>query len=195
MTKKEMTQCFVQYRVQQLLKQKDTGSGRAALAQLRRGIGKAPGELPELWGVFLNEMDDALYGQNGEPSQAEWAIYLALTMFALHQQGSSQPVHQEHCSLGKAAAGLIDPKQNVDEERKRIMQRFGPVITAKDMAELAHHLRGLIQLCKAAGVHLDYVQLAADLYDFQDMHSRRRVQLRWGEDFYTIAKTEGDNKS
>ena len=29
---------------------------RAELAKLRRGIGHAPGELPELWGSFLLEM-------------------------------------------------------------------------------------------------------------------------------------------
>ena len=29
---------------------------KAALAELRRGVGHVPGELPELWGSFLQEM-------------------------------------------------------------------------------------------------------------------------------------------
>lgn len=74
------------------------------------------------------------------------------------------------------------------------MQRFGSVITASDMSELSHHLRGMIQLFKANNVHLDYVQLAGDLLDFQYQDSRRKVQLRWGEDFYHIAKSKGDNE-
>ena len=75
-------------RVQELIRQKNTSGGRAALAKLRRGIGKKPGEMPELWGVFLNKMSPELFSRTGEPSRAEWAIYISLTMFALHQQGS-----------------------------------------------------------------------------------------------------------
>ena len=35
-------------------------SAEAELANLRRGVGKVPGELPELWGSFLQEMPDEL---------------------------------------------------------------------------------------------------------------------------------------
>ncbi len=194
MTIKAKTKAYVAGQIRDLLKRIDTSDGRAMLANLRRGIGKVPGEIPELWGAFLNGLDDELYGQNGNPSPAEWAVYLSLTMFALHQQGNAEPVQQEKMSLGNAAARLIDRSKNEDEERNRIMQRFGSVITASDMPELSHHLRGMIQLLKANSVHLDYVQLAGDLLDFQYQDSRRRVQLRWGEDFYTIAKSEGDNE-
>ena len=56
------------------------------LAELRRGIGKIPGEVPQLWGYFLDSMPEEFYGDN-EPSRAEWAVYTSLTLFALHQQG------------------------------------------------------------------------------------------------------------
>lgn len=194
MSVKAKTKAYVASQIRDLLQNKDTGGGRAMLANLRRGIGKTPGEMPELWGVFLGGLDDALYGQNGKPSSAEWAVYLSLTMFALHQQGNADSVQQDAVSLGNAAARLIDRSKNEDEERNRIMQRFGPVITASDMPELSHHLRGMIQLFKANNVHLDYVQLAGDLLDFQYQDSRRKVQLHWGEDFYHIAKSEGDNE-
>ena len=46
---------------------------RAALANLRRGIGRAPGELPELWGSFLQEMPPEFFSRNGNPTAAEWA--------------------------------------------------------------------------------------------------------------------------
>ncbi|MBQ8514158.1 MAG: type I-E CRISPR-associated protein Cse2/CasB [Ruminococcus sp.] len=194
MSIKAMTKAYTASQIRDLLRNRDTNGGRAMLANLRRGIGKIPGEMPELWGIFLGGLDDALYGRNGNPSFAEWAVYLSLTLFALHQQGSAEAVHQEKISLGNAAAELIDRSKNEDEERSRIMRRFGPVITASDMQELSHHLRGMIQLFKANNVHLDYVQLAGDLFDFQYPDSRRKVQLRWGEDFYHIAKSEGDNE-
>ncbi len=191
MTNKKKTKACVARQVKHLAEHRNTSGGRAMLANLRRGIGKTPGEMPELWGIVLGGLNESLYGKNGEPSPAEWAVYLSLTMFALHQQGSADSVQQDHISLGNAAARLIDKSKNEDEERNRIMQRFGPVITASDMQELSHHLRGMIQIFKANNVPLDYVQLAGDLLDFQYEDSRRRVQLRWGEDFYNV-KSEGD---
>ena len=43
---------------------------RAELAKLRRGIGHAPGELPELWGSFLLEMPESFQGRSA-PSAAD----------------------------------------------------------------------------------------------------------------------------
>ena len=52
----------------------DSGSGRGMLAELRRGVGKAPGELPELWGMLFDRIPEELTGKNGA-SPAEWAVY------------------------------------------------------------------------------------------------------------------------
>ena len=167
MSKIDDVRNYTYRQIQFLIRQKETSVGKAMLANLRRGIGKTPGELPELWGAFLNEMPSELYGNSGMPSEGEWAVYIALTLFALHQQGNAEPVHCEKVSLGTAAARLMNEK--TEEERGRILRRFGPVVTAKSMQELSHQLRGLIQLCKAKGVRLDYVQLAGDIYRFQFM--------------------------
>ena len=111
---------------------------RAELAKLRRGIGHVPGELPELWGSFLLEMPESFQGRSA-PSAAEWAVYLALTLYAVHQQGNDQPMNRPGNTLA----------------------------TAEEITEISHHLRGMIQLLSAAkdgGIPLDYPQLAADLY-------------------------------
>lgn len=161
----------------------NTSGGRARLANLRRGVGKVPGELPELWGEFLNGIPECLLSRNGEVTRGEWAIYLSLTMYAFHQQGNSESVNKAGESLGKAASQLM--KDNSDEERERVLRRFGPIITAKDMPELAHHLRCLIQLMSAnKKIKLDYVNLAEDIYKFQSDDLRKKVQLKWGQDFY-----------
>ncbi len=162
--------------------------GKAMLAKLRRGAGKTPGELPELWGLFLNNIPDEMMSKNGEPTRAEWAIYLSLTLFALHQQGNSDSVHAEKISLGKAAALLMN--EPTDDERERILRRFGPVVTAKDMSELSHHMRCLIELIRSKGIKLDYVMLAKDIYDFQFDEGKKKIQLRWGQDYYYIDKGE-----
>ena len=70
---------------------------RARLAELRRGVGHQPGDLPALWGSFLQELPKELWGRETaagecrEPSEAEWAVYLALTLYALHQQKLDYP--------------------------------------------------------------------------------------------------------
>ena len=165
-----------------LINLKETSSGKAKLARLRRGAGKIPGELPELWGEFLNGIPEDMISKTGEPTPEEWAVYLSLTLFALHQQGNSGSVHQQGKSLGRAASELMS--SDSDDERERILRRFGPVVTAKDMSELSHHLRCMIQLFSAKGIGLDYEKLAEDIYWFQSDEKRINVQLRWGQDFY-----------
>ena len=159
------------------------GGQKAALAELRRGIGKEPGEDPGLWGAFLLDLPEELSGKDGEPSRGEWAIYIALTLYALHQQGKDpavDSVNEKGQDLGKAAASLAKD----EEDRKRILRRFNAMVTSADMRELSNHLRGLIQLMKANGVKLGYPARAADLYWWQIPSQTNRVKLKWGQDFY-----------
>jgi len=182
MSESEKLRNYVFKQIVILNSQKETSGGRSKLAELRRGIGKYPGEIPELWGVFLNDLPEEMLSNDGTPSYAEWAVYVSLTLFALHQQGNAESVHAESVSLGRAAAELMNEK--TDAERERVLRRFGPVITAADMQELSYHLRSLVQLFKSKGIKLDYVRLAEDIYGYQFENSRKKVQLRWGQDFY-----------
>ena len=162
--------------------------GKAMLANLRRGAGKIPGELPELWGTFLNGIPDEMLSRNGEPTRAEWAIYLSLTLYALHQQGNSESIHKDGVGFGKAAARLMN--EQTDNERERVLRRFGPAVTANDMNELSHHMRCLIELMRNKSIKLDYIMLAKDIYDFQFSEGKKKVQLRWGQDLYYFENNE-----
>ncbi len=160
---------------------------KAALAHLRRGVGRIPGDLPELWGMFLDGMPEELKSQNGKPTSAEWAIYLALTLYALHQQGHVLPgddMNQQGVELGQAARRLVSPGE--DPADSSIQKRLNALATAPQMREIAQHLRGMIQLLRAAGIPLGYTQLAKDLFYLQFQDSASRVRLRWGQDFYAI---------
>ena len=44
----------------------------ADLANLRRGIGKKPGELPQLWELLFRDFPEELMSQNGNPTWEEW---------------------------------------------------------------------------------------------------------------------------
>lgn len=182
---------FVTGRLYRLLNTSNEPWQKAALANLRRGIGKAPGELPELWGEFLADMPEEMFGKE-EPSDAEWAVYTALSVFALHQQGhdpKTEPMHREGEGIGRAARLLVENES--DEERTR--NRFNIVATSADMRELANHLRTLVSLLRAKGIPMDYAALAADLYMYQSPAKRSNVRLSWGQDFYRFTERKEDN--
>lgn len=168
---------------------------KAALADLRRGIGHAPGDLPKLWGSFLLDMPEEMQSKTGQPTRAEWAVYLALTLYALHQQGHSLPndcMHTKGAGLGQAVRKLVKPGENPEESS--ILKRFNALATSESVSELSHHLRGMVQLLRANGIPLDYIQLAADLYELQFTESAPRVRLRWGQDFYAVPKNKDQSE-
>lgn len=187
---------FTQDKINQILRAQESAA-RAALANLRRGLGKPPGALPQLWGLTLEGLPEALYSKDGQPSRAEWAVYTALTLFALHQQGKdlkSECMNRQDSSLGKAVRRLAP----AEDDLPRVKRRFDAAATADSPAEFAHHLKGLVQLLKAMDIPLDYPALAEDLYFFQYPGARDRVRLRWGQDFYRAAPEDQageDNKA
>ena len=171
---------------------------RAELAKLRRGIGHAPGELPELWGGLLQGMPASFYGTNG-PSHEEWAVYLALTLYALHQQSNDTVcVSQPGCTLGRAVRRLAEQTvaSGQDWTESSVLRRFNALATADSMPEVSHHLRGMIQLLRREGIPLDYPQLAEDLYQYQFVDGAPNVRLRWGRDLYAspTEKTKENEK-
>lgn len=173
---------------------------RAMLAKLRRGIGKQPGELPEIFEILFGDMPEELYGKGDEPSYSEWAIYTALTLFALHQQGKNNPMSVggkiENKTTGHslgAAVGLLVKKNG--EREHAIKRRFDAVATANEFTEFAHHARGMIQLLRAEDITLDYPRLAEDLFWYQFDEQRNRVRLRWGEDYYRITQQNAEKEN
>lgn len=167
----------------------DTGVGRGMMANIRRGVGKYPGEIPELWGLIFDTMPEELLGKN-EASPAEWAVYTALTLYALHQQGNDKFMNVQDISVGKAASMLVKN----DEDEDRIRRRLGLVVTATSPSDLAYHLRGVIQLLSREAIGIDYARLARDLYLMNYEESSKAIKLAWGRDFYIRKKEDANVK-
>ena len=130
----------------------------------------------------------------GAPSRAEWAAYIALTLFAVHQQGNDpavSPMHCAGCPLGRAVRRLV-PADDVDAEI-RILRRFEQMATAVEIQGVSQHLRGIVQLLRAGGIPLDYAALAHDLYQYQFPEAVAGVRLRWAQDFYRQPLEDKDN--
>jgi len=189
-------QSFTAGKLKRLLASPDDSSTKAALANMRRGIGRAPGDMPGLWGVLFRDMPEEMLSSSKAPSKAEWAAYIALTLFALHQQGrdpSKEPMSREKYTLGRAVRALIPTGD--DDAESRIQRRFNAAATSGDMDELAYHLRGVVQLLRAEGIPLDYPALAADIFNYQFQDRAPSVRLAWGQDFYRIREEKTQNET
>ncbi len=180
-SQKAMVKNYVRRRLRQWQTESNEHRMRADLANLRRGIGKKPGELPELWGLLFQDFPEELMSEKGQPTWAEWAVSGALTLYALHQQGADRNAYADGQRLGMAISRLAGKGEGRQEAVRR---RFNSFATAKTMPECMHHLRGLIQLMRSENIPLDYAELAGDLYEFQTAEGAPKVRLRWGQDFY-----------
>lgn len=176
--------------------QRNNGSAIAALAKLRRAAASEIGEDPAAWQVaFLGFAHPD--GDWDTPTYDEQAVYLALTLYALHQQAKNESMHQDGPSLGTALRQLatIDGADNPSES---VTRRFNALVTADTALESRWHLRSLVGQLRAHGIRLDYGRLADDLAALagrQRRHEssgagRRRVQLTWSRDFSRTPKLD-----
>lgn len=175
----------------------DEAKGVAALARLRRGAGRDAGQLPDLWELVdispLHELRrDGRALSEGELSQAEDAVHVALTLWALHQQARGAGMHQLHRrerprGLGAAVHRLMSAGE-IDEPLRKRLVRAG---TAPDLPTLAQRLRDIIVLLRRAEVRLDYALLAGQLYQWQWPGGADTVRTEWGRSFHAWREDDG----
>lgn len=159
---------------------KGVPSAVAALARLRRGAGKQPGEVLDI--LEFTVADEFFTGRaDAGVSIDEYAAHVALTLFALHQQSKPGPMHRPGTGLGSALRRLHDGPDPVPEP---VQRRFRVLGTADGVGELTHHLRGAVQLLRVKDIGLDYGLLADQLVNWQWPGGADRVRLRWGREFY-----------
>ncbi|HEY3685213.1 MAG TPA: type I-E CRISPR-associated protein Cse2/CasB [Streptosporangiaceae bacterium] len=177
----------------------------ARLAQLRRGAGKLPVDVPGLWGLTgLDLFYDAAardFPDQDLPSRtlerAETALFLAITLHALHQQSQHDAgMHRSGVGLGQAVRRLMPPA-DIDEPLRR---RFVRVGTAETLDTLAYRLREIVSLLRRGAkrptgrvpVPLDYALLAEQLYRYPDPDGARSVRAEWGRSFHAFRPEPDD---
>lgn len=160
---------------------KNLSSSVAALARLRRGVGKKPGSVND---ILQYTLDDRLapQGAGDDPTPAETAAHIALTLYAVHQQSLSEPMHRRGYGLGRSIRGLHPGE--LDNAAKPVLRRFQALGTADSLDELVHHARGMVQLLRNNQIPLDYGLLADQLARWQCPGGPEPVRLSWGRDFY-----------
>ncbi|WP_030998121.1 type I-E CRISPR-associated protein Cse2/CasB [Streptomyces sp. NRRL F-5630] len=169
---------------------KDQSDAVAALARLRRGVGRAPGEVPDLWGLTGTEPLYERYAQGTfseeEFLRAEEAAHTAVTLWSLHQQ--SHHVSRMHRRPGPelgTAVRRLTPGAAIDEPTRRRFVRAG---TAATPVVLATRLRELVLLLRREEIPLDYGLLADQLHRWTLPGGAQGVRRSWGRSYLVLAK-------
>lgn len=179
MSKADEVYRYTYKKIMHIEKIKGSGEGKRVLAEMRRGVGKHPGEMPSLWGMIFDGIDETLLGKD-KPSYAEWGIYTALTLYALHSQGFDGCANVNGPSVGTATADLVE----TDEDIERIQKHLNLVVTSGTPEELSYHLRGIVTLLRSNKISLDYARLAKEFYLIWFSEESSKIKLQWGRDFY-----------
>ncbi|MFH9862344.1 type I-E CRISPR-associated protein Cse2/CasB [Streptomyces sp. NPDC017202] len=170
---------------------KDHPRDVAALARLRRGAGREPSVLPDLWtlvdtGPLHIRPEGVRPLGEAELVRAENALHAALTLWALHQQSRGARMHRPHtpqrpAGLGAAVRRLMPPN-DIDEPVRKRLVRAG---AAADLTSLSQRLRDLVVLLRRQDVPLDYGLLAGQLYTWQAPGGGDTVRREWGRSFHS----------
>ena len=136
--RKKQVMSFVRKRLMYWQTEPNPHLVRADLANLRRGIGKKPGELPQLWEPLFRDFPEELMSQNGNPTWEEWAVCGALTLYAMHQQGNDQKMHMDGQRLGIAIALLGNPHALILDEPINGLDPLGVIQIRRLLTDLCH---------------------------------------------------------
>jgi CRISPR system Cascade subunit CasB len=157
---------FIEY-LEGLLEKGDRG----ALATLRRGLGKQPGDELEIYRYISRFIA-------GHGKQKETAYYLIATLFGLYPCESWQ-IGQDRFKTNLGASFRLLKNQNSGDSIER---RFTGLINAHS-DDLHNHLRQIVGLFKSKEIPVDWLQLlhAIECWDIGD---ERRVQREWAKAFW-----------
>lgn len=191
---------FVSSRVQRMQSAYLSGNastGARQLAVLRRAAMQAPGAYAPAWPLEFEGLPESLAGRearNPVPSQGEWAVHLALTLYASHQQSQRVAMHVQGADHRIGAAVRVLVRANPDKygnlEAGELPRRFAALVSAQSIEEIGHYLRQIVGLLRGSSIPLDYGRLAQDVFDLQNPYRADGVRLTWGRDYAKSAVAE-----
>ena len=179
---------------------------KASLAALRSATNFTSPQAIIIWPLIFssvpeeetkdNEKNDRskfhnFFGQNGQVSYSEQAIFIALKMYALYQRGTDERNVYEKKD-GKDGLTFFQALNRIrqsksDDEKKPLDRRVNNLFRGTSTEPIFNSLIQLQKLLKSENdtLSIDYVQLARDIYSLQfDYESMRRVVLKWGQEYF-----------
>lgn len=171
-TQDDKPERFVEY-----LEKLEAGQDRAALAALRRSLGKRPGQAAEAHRHVL---------WVNPPSWEEPAYYLVAGLFALHPANWRKEEGDKRLTNFGASFAWLKSKTDSDSIEKRFVALLD--CHEDDLAEHLRHAVSLIKSNKSETIPVDWAQLLRDLrrWNWDD----RKVQREWARAFWGSSQTD-----
>lgn len=182
-------------KLQDSLLLKNSASARALLARLRSGLATRPGDNPDTWEIEFDELPESLKGTGDMPATAgEWAVHLALGLYATHQQSQqaamyckTDTVGQQLHGFGTAVRKLANRSRSTGQGEQLVLgempRRFKAMVTSESIEELAHYARQIVTQFRGLGIPIDYGRFAGQIFDYQNLYRRDSVRLEWAREF------------
>lgn len=139
---------------------------RAAMAKLRRGLGKRMGTA-DMYPYVVGFLPEAQWKQE--------IYFLIAALFASHPE----PAPWTH-SMG-AVFKAIQGQEPIDSIEKRFVR-----LLEADSEDVGFHLKQAVSLAKAKGVGVSFHRLMSDLLSWN--YEDRFVQMAWARDYWTRSK-------
>lgn len=148
---------------------------RAALAKLRRGLGKKNGT-PDMCKYVVPYIPEETKSYHVD------RYFLIASLFALHPEPA---IHGT--SMGKVFRDMMGTSESIEKRFENLL--------AVDAEDLAGHLRQAVSLAKSKNIRVDFHRLFYDI-DIRNWNRQDRlVQLQWARDFWGYEKAQEKNES
>ena len=145
---------------------------RGALAALRRGIGRPPGTVPDMYRYVVPWLPVDL------PAWREEVCYLIAALFAYHPATGGSGNMGDHFSRARAAQA----------DDTAIERRFTALLAAHP-DDLPSYLRQAVSFLRSKDVAVDWHQLLSDVMAWGHPDYRDRVKRNWARAFWGRAET------
>jgi CRISPR system Cascade subunit CasB len=161
---------------------------KAAMANLRRGLGKPAGTVYEMDRYVLPFLSKST------GNKREAAYYTIASLFAFWHQGKDKP-ESANGNLGSSLKQLvnIESKNNNREDTEKRIEKYLMAILNANNEDLPDHLRRIVSLLKSKDIPLNWAQL---LYDIQHWETDDRwIQHQWAKNFWEYTKQTNNEQS
>jgi len=143
---------------------------RAALATLKRGLGRQIGDVPEIFRYVVPRLP-----RNISPWE-ERVYYLVASLFAMH------PLPGGKGDLGNTLRELDESLGRGREDGESSTERRLMTLMKSDTETLPEHLRQVVSLVSANDLPIDWSNLLWDLKRWN--RGDKMVQKKWAESFW-----------
>ena len=203
--------------------ERQSSDGRAALARIRRTLGKDPDRAMRAypyvvrWTQNLDEQFPQRAFNTTQHEQYEWQVscyYYIAALFAYYHKRRSwhhaSELKKSERNFGGSLRRLNDElsKNNKTEkednkvDRSKSLEKRSTALLMSRRSDLPERLRRAVALLKAAEIPIDWVQLLEDLKWWDEGTSHRSssnpipsVQRRWANTFWRVTPFDAGKKA